>query len=100
VILIPYGQDSLSVNLLEVKYNLPHEWNHPENPEAAEQAKESARKEKKSPHSVMFELGKIKASSSVKASFIEYMLLNDLVESLEQSTFSLKDGLKWSIFPE
>jgi hypothetical protein len=45
----------------------------------------------------MFGLRKIKASSSAMASFIEWVLLIDLIESGKQFTLNLKDGL---IFPE
>jgi hypothetical protein len=68
--------------LLEVKSNLPHEWIHPEHPDAAELAKKFAQRKKCVPF-VMFELGKIKASSSAMASFVEGVLLIELIESGE-----------------
>jgi hypothetical protein len=48
----------------------------------------------------MNELAKNKESSSAMASFVEGVLLIDLIESEKPFMLNLKDGLKWSISPE
>lgn len=62
----------------------------------------NSRNEKICSHSVTFEVGTNKASSSAMANFVEGVVLIDLIESGEQFIVNLKDGLpvKRSIFPE
>jgi hypothetical protein len=48
----------------------------------------------------MFELVKFKVSSSTVANFVEGMLLIELIENGKQFTLNLKDGLRYSNFPE